>query len=113
MTHFKEYVDGRDFGRIERCLSLLNHLLDASETKGIGRLRSHGAQLRGSPLNVNIHNNIPKSEKAKKSSIVAHTNDTLWEVGLVCLPVSFSMSSALSSIFSVGKNSCESCVGKS
>jgi hypothetical protein len=58
MSHFKEYLEAKDASRIERCVSLLNNLLDSSELKGLGGLKSHGLQNRGAPITICIVNNV-------------------------------------------------------
>ncbi len=80
MHQFKISAEKKDYPRLERSITLLNRLLDMSESKGIGKLRSHGAQIRGASIEVNVQNNVPHSEKPKNIAMKPHANDTLWEV---------------------------------
>jgi ubiquitin C-terminal hydrolase len=80
MSHFKDYVDDSNYDRVERILLLLNSLLDASEVKGVGSLRSHGAQVRGRPVTLRIDNSVPRSQYAKKFELKIREHDSVWEI---------------------------------
>lgn len=60
-----------------RCLALLTNLLDASEQRGYSGLRSHGTQLRGPALTLNVEHALPKNQHPKKFTINAHANDAV------------------------------------
>ena len=74
MTRFREYMEANDRVRVERCLFLLNHLLDASEVRGFRGsgplLRPHGSQLKGSAVQLTVLNNVAKTDKPKKNRTV-------------------------------------------
>lgn len=92
MRHLKESLDAQDRLRSIRCLTLLNNLLDSTETKGVGSLRAHGNRLRGYSVMLQISNEIRDGAGSsmyqdeegatapKTFELRVFSNDTVWEL---------------------------------
>ena len=64
-----------------RVLTLIRSILDQSERKGIGNLKSHSALVKGELMNFNIINDLSSSSDVpKKLEIRLYSNATIYEL---------------------------------
>jgi len=64
-----------------RCLTLIRSLMDESEKKGVGNLKSHSALVKGEVLNFNVSNDITQgADVPKKVELRLHANITVFEL---------------------------------
>eukprot|EP01022_Parablepharisma_sp_SALTPOND_P017473 TRINITY_DN27_c0_g1_i1.p1 TRINITY_DN27_c0_g1~~TRINITY_DN27_c0_g1_i1.p1 ORF type:complete len:1307 (-),score=219.52 TRINITY_DN27_c0_g1_i1:4411-8331(-) len=66
---------------IARMISLMVDMIDESERKGTGRLKSHSALLKGYLISLVVHNNLTSGKTVpKKLEIETYSNTTIWEL---------------------------------
>jgi len=64
-----------------RCLSLIRSLMDETEKKGVGNLKSHSGLVKGELLTFNVTNDITSgSDVPKKVELRMHSNTTVYEL---------------------------------
>jgi len=67
--------------RCLRCLSLIRSLMDESEKRGVGNLKSHSALVKGELLTFHIINEVTSgSDVPKKAEFRMHANSTVFEL---------------------------------
>ncbi len=66
---------------VGRMISLMMDMIDESERKGTGRLKSHSALLKGYMIDFVVHNNVTSGKTIpKKLEVQAYANTTVWEL---------------------------------
>lgn len=66
---------------VSRMVSLMMDMIDESERKGTGSLRSHSALLRGQLLEFTVENNVTSGNTVpKKFPVEVYANTTIWEL---------------------------------
>ena len=66
---------------VGRMISLMMDMIDESERKGTGRLKSHNALLKGYLIDFVVHNNVTSGKTVpKKLEVQAYANTTVWEL---------------------------------
>jgi len=64
-----------------RCLTLIRSIMDESEKKGIGNLKSHSGLVKGEVLNFHVTNDVTSGvDVPKKVEIRIHSNATVFEL---------------------------------
>ena len=64
-----------------RCISLISKILDESEKKGVGSLKSHSALIKGELLTFSVANEVSwGSEVPRKIDLRLHSNITIYEL---------------------------------
>ena len=64
-----------------KCLTLIRSILDESERKGIGNLRSHSALAKGELLSLNVINEITNgTDVPKKIELKVYSNITVYDL---------------------------------
>ena len=63
---------------VSRMILLLKDMIDESERKGTGGLKSHSALLKGDLVTLSVTNNL--SSKNKKFDLHVYSNTTIWEL---------------------------------
>ena len=64
-----------------KCISLIRSMMDESEKKGIGNLKSHSGLVKGELLGFTVNNDLTYgSDVPKKVEIKLHSNTTVYEL---------------------------------
>ncbi len=67
--------------RLGRMIRLMRDMIDQSEKKGTGGLKSHSALLKGEIITLEIKNNLTFSQHVpKKLDIEVYNNTTIWDL---------------------------------
>jgi len=72
---------GNETPMITKMINLMMDMIDESERKGTGNIKSHSALLKGPMLSFNVINNATTSKNVpKKMDIEAYSNTTIWQL---------------------------------